>query len=82
MRLEKVLPEIIHSDHYARDHAGSGAEGRRGPLAAHFFLADEITIFFSVVKQVVKIGNSSHPIIKFTAEITDTEISFLDTYVY
>ena len=83
LRLEKVLPEIIHSDHYARNHAGSGAGGGGGLwLPTFFWLIKSLFFFFTVVKQVVKIGNSSHPTIKFTAEISDTEITFLDTCVY
>ena len=28
------------------------------------------------------LANSNHPTIKFTAEISDTEITFLDTHIY
>ena len=38
-------------------------------------IKEEITVF-------IEIANNYHPTIKFTAEISDTEITFLDTCVY
>ena len=44
-------------------------------LKSRSFGKDEITAF-------IELGNNYHPTIKFTAEISDTEITFLDTCVY
>ena len=34
------------------------------------------------IKSFIELANSYHPTIKFTADISDKEISFLDTCVY
>ena len=34
------------------------------------------------INSFIELANSYHPTIKFTAEISDKEITFLDTYVY
>ena len=50
---------------------------------------DTLTIFFSLwrterkeIDKFIAIANRHHPSIKFTAEISDKEINFLDTTVY
>ena len=50
---------------------------------------DTLTIFFSLwrterkeIDEFIALANRHHPSIKFTAEISDKEINFLDTTVY
>ena len=50
---------------------------------------DRLTIFFSLwrterkeIDEFIALANRHHPSIKFTAEISDKEINFLDTTVY
>ena len=64
-----------------RERAGGEAVGALAPLPPLVWLIKSL-FYLTVVKQVFKIGNSVHPTIKFTAEISDTEITLLHTRVF
>ena len=67
-----VETEIINSSHFK-------------PLTLKRYIDDVLSLWNinkEEINSFIELANSYHPTIKFTAEISDTEITFLDTCVY
>ena len=67
-----VETEIINSSHFK-------------PLTWKRYIDDVFSLWNinkEEINSFIELANSYHPTIKFTAEISDTEITFLDTFVY
>ena len=55
------------------------------PLVWKRYIDDIISVWYAnrdVVDQFIEQANKHHPTIKFTAEISSTETTFLDTTIY